>query len=338
MKSFPIRCAILVTMATFFSLSVPIWAQEKVVKLRYSNFFPPTHPASKLVEQWINEIDKRTNGHVKITYFPGNTLTPPTQTYDSVMKGIADIGQSLCSYTPGRFPLMEVTGLPLGVTSGYQSTKLANELYKKFKPKEFEDTKIMYFHAPPPGIIHTKKVVGSIDEIKGLRIKTNADVADIISALGGIPVTMPITECYDAISKGLLDGAFLPLETMKTFRFAEVLKCTIENYAVSPSSPFFVAMNLDKWNSISGEDQQIIEKINGEWIEKHALLWADVDKDAREFALQKGVKFVRASKNEEMQTAEKMKPILAKWASTMKGKIPSEEALKFSQDWLAAHP
>jgi TRAP-type transport system periplasmic protein len=338
MKSFAIRCAIFVTVAMVFSLSLPVWAQEKVVKLRYSNFFPPVHPTSKLSEEWISEIDKRTSGRVKISYFAGGTLTPPGQTYDSVIKGIADIGQSLTSYSPGRFPLMELTGLPLGFTNGYQATKLANEYYKKFKPKEFDETKLMYLHSPSPGIIHTKKVVGSIDEIKGLRIKTNADVADIVSALGGAPVTMPITETYDAISKGLLDGAFIPLEALKGWRFAEVLKCTIENYALAPSPAFFVVMNLDKWNSISKEDQQIIEKINEEWIEKQALLWIEVDKEAREFALQKGVKFVKASKNEEVQTSEKMKPILSKWVSTMKGKVPSEEALKFCQDWLLAHP
>ena len=83
--------------------SVP--AQEKVLKLRYSTFFPPVHPIAKLADEWCKEIEKQTNGRVTFSFFPGNTLTPPTQTYDSVVKGIADVGSSLMAYSPGRFPL-----------------------------------------------------------------------------------------------------------------------------------------------------------------------------------------------------------------------------------------
>ena len=223
------------------------------------------HPISKLSEEWCKEVEKRTNGRVKISYYPGNTLTPPMQTYDSTVKGIADIGQALLAYAPGRLPLSEVLSLPLGYTSGYQATKLANEYYKKFHPKEFDDVKVMYLHAGDPGLFHTKKVISSVDEIKGLRIKANAENADIVSALGGAPVTMPITETYDALQKGLLEGILLPTEALKGWRFGEVVKTTLENYAVSYATSMFVMMNKDKWNSISQADRQTIEKINEEW-------------------------------------------------------------------------
>ena len=60
----------------------------------------------------------------------------------------------------------------------------------------------MYFYGHGPGLISTSKAINSVDEVKGLRIKVNAENADIITALGGAPVTMPITETYDAIQKG----------------------------------------------------------------------------------------------------------------------------------------
>jgi TRAP-type C4-dicarboxylate transport system substrate-binding protein len=104
-KGFGVTWAISgMVMCAFLLTSAPLQAQEKVVKLRYSNFFPPVHPISKLSEEWCREVEKRTNGRVKITYFPGNTLTPPMQTYDSTVKGIADIGQALLAYAPGRLP------------------------------------------------------------------------------------------------------------------------------------------------------------------------------------------------------------------------------------------
>jgi TRAP-type C4-dicarboxylate transport system substrate-binding protein len=180
-------------------LSAPVYAKEKVIKLRYSNFFPPVHAIGKLSGEWCKEVEKRTGGRVKIDYFPGNTLTPPMQTYDSTVQGIADIGQALLAYAPGRLPLSEVLSLPLGATSGYQATKMANEYYKKFRPKEFDDVKVMYLHCCDPGFFCTTKVISSIDDIKGRRFKTNAENVGAVKALGGAPVTMPITETYDAL-------------------------------------------------------------------------------------------------------------------------------------------
>jgi TRAP-type transport system periplasmic protein len=341
MKKMSIRIlgAMVVLSVLLLGASVPLQAQEKVLKLRYSNFFPPVHPISKLSEEWCKEIEKRTNGRVTFAYFPGNTLTPPTQTYDSVVKGIADVGQSLMAYAAGRFPLTGVFGLPLGFTSGYQATKTLNEFYKKFHPKEYDDSKVMYFHGHGPGLISTKKVLNSIDDIKGLRIKVNAENVDIITALGGAPVTMPITETYDALQKGLVDGVLLPFEALKGWKFGEVVKTTIVNHSMAYTAPIFVVMNKDKWNAISKADQQIIEKINEEWIEKQAQLWNRLDKEAEEFVIQKGVKVLRASKADEAKVAEKMKPIYPEYVKDMKAKgLPGEEVLKFCLDYIKAHP
>jgi TRAP-type C4-dicarboxylate transport system substrate-binding protein len=330
---------VVITVIGIFSLPTLTCAEEKVVKLRYSNFFPPVHAISKLSEEWCKEVEKRTDGRVKIIYFAGGTLTPPMQTYDSTVKGIADIGQALLAYAPGRLPLSEVLSLPLGASSGYQATKMANEYYRKFRPKEFDDVKIMYLHCCDPGFFSTRKVISSIDEIKGLRFKTNAENVGAVRALGAAPVTMPITDTYDALQKGLLEGIFLPVETLKGWRFAEVVKTTLENYGSAWAGSMFVVMNKNKWNSMSKADQDAIEKINEEWIEKQGQLWNVLSKEAREYAIQKGVKFVRSSKEEEARTAEKMKPVLAEYVKNMKSKgLPGDEALKFCLDYIKSHP
>ena len=116
------------------------YGQQKTITLRYSAHHPAGDSNSQLIEQWCKEVEKRTNGRVKVTYYPGAILTPPAQTYDSVIQGIADIGMSMCSFTKGRFPLSEVIDLPLGYTSAYQATKLAVAFYQKFRPKEFDET------------------------------------------------------------------------------------------------------------------------------------------------------------------------------------------------------
>ena len=84
------------------------------VKLNYSVFHPAPHKNAVLATEWAKEIEKRTNGKVQITVFPGGTLTPADKCYDGVAKGLSDIGFSVFAYTRGKFPLTEVCDLPLG--------------------------------------------------------------------------------------------------------------------------------------------------------------------------------------------------------------------------------
>lgn len=332
-------CCVVTLLFSIAAGPLHVQAQEPVIKLKYSNLFPPAHKNSILSDQWAKEIEKRTNGRVKISYFPGNTLTPPTQTYDSVVKGIADIGQSLAAYSAGRFLLTEVLAQPMGYTSGYQASKTCNEFYKKLRPKEFDDTKVMYIHGHGPGLVHTRKVITSLDEIKGLRIKANTENAPIVTALGGSPVALPITETYDAVQKGLIDGLLLPIEPLKGWKFADVIKAVVVNHAMSYTAPIFVVMNKDKWNSLPKDVQDTIEKINDEWIEKQAKQWNELDQEARDLALQKGIKITEATKEQQAEVAAKMKPVLAEWVEKTKAKgLPAQEALDFCVQYIKANP
>lgn len=76
-------------------LSVVLLACEKTpstITLTYSIFFPPSHGQSEAGTEWAREIEKRSNGRVKINVFPGGTLTKASECYDGVVKGISDIG------------------------------------------------------------------------------------------------------------------------------------------------------------------------------------------------------------------------------------------------------
>src|SRR5512136_1523773 len=154
-----------------FVVVFPAGAQNNPVELTYSIFFPAPHKNTVLAGEWAKEIEKRTQGKVKITLFPGGTLTPADKCYDGVEKGISDIGMSVLGYTRGKFPLSEVLDLPLGVKTGAAATEMVNAFYAKFAPKEFQAVKIMYLHAHGPGFLHTKKPVQTLDELKGLKVR-----------------------------------------------------------------------------------------------------------------------------------------------------------------------
>ena len=112
----------------------PVPKPRKVYKLNYANLFPPTHGHSILAERWCKEIEKRTNGQVKFSYYPGGTLVPANEMYDAVVHGTAHIGMSCLAYTPGRFPAAEAIDLPIGYPNGWVATNCL--LYTSPSPRD----------------------------------------------------------------------------------------------------------------------------------------------------------------------------------------------------------
>ena len=315
----------------------PIYAQQKVITLNLSNFFPPENRISVVMDQWCKEVEKRTNGRVKVTQFPGGTLTPPAQTYAGVIKGVADMGLSFFSYTMGRFPLTEVLDLPLGYKSGYVGAKMANEYYKKFKPKELDEVKVLFLTTSPPHMLFAKRPVSNLEDLKGLKIRSTGTSSKVVQALGGVPVAMPMSEAYDALSKGVVQGIIGPYEPMKGFKLAEVVNHSTE-YGSAYVGSNYIVMNKEKWNGLPPDLQKIIEQVDGEWIEKMGRLWDELDKEGKEVFTQKGGKVIVLSKEENARWADRLRPILDDYVKDMKAKgLPGEEALKFCVDYLKAH-
>jgi TRAP-type C4-dicarboxylate transport system substrate-binding protein len=288
-----------------------------------------------LAAEWAKEIEKRTSGKVVITVHHGGTLTPGDKCYDGVVKGISDIGMSVCGYTRGRFPLTQVIELPLGYKSGWAATRLINAYYAKFKPKEFDDTQIMFLFAHGPGLLHTKKPVNKVEDLKGMKIRAFGSVTKLVEALGAAPVSMPMGETYEALSRGVVEGSIAPYEALQGWKWGEVVKFSTEAPAMAYSSAFFVAMNKAKWDALPPDVKKIIEEVNKEWIEKHGKGWDEIDKAGKDFAEKLGNKIITLSADENRKWESAFKPLHEEYVKSMKEKgLPGDEVLKFCVEEL----
>jgi TRAP-type C4-dicarboxylate transport system substrate-binding protein len=322
-------------LAVLILVPVMCHAQTTAVTLKYSLPWPAAHGNTLIAKEWALEVEKRTNGAIKINTFPAGTLTTLDKTYDGCIKGVCDIGLSVVSYVRSRFPLSEVIDLPLGYTSGLQATRLANAYFEKFKPKEFDDVKILYLHAHGPGLLMTKKPVKKLEDIKGMKIRCTGTSLKVVTALGGVPVSMPQNETYDALKNGIVEGVMSPLESLQGWKLAEVVSHVTENYDSAYTLLFFTAMNKKKWDALPKDVQETIEKINQEWIEKSGQQWVNIDKAGREYALSKGVTFITLPKEEQERWAKAARPVLDDYFKNMeKTGLPGYEALQFCQEWL----
>ncbi|MGE5752421.1 MAG: TRAP transporter substrate-binding protein [Deltaproteobacteria bacterium] len=257
-------------------------AAEAAITLTYANFPPaPTFPCVQM-ERWAKEVEKRTQGKVKVKTFPGGTLLPAKNILDGVISGLADVGNFAMSYQPGRFPVSEAVDLPLGFTSARVASLTLYDLIEKYQPKEFEKVKILTLFTCPPTNFMTKTPVKSLADLKGMELRVAGTSAEIVKRLGGIPVAMPQSETPEAIQKGVVKGMVSSMEILQDFRFAAYTpNATIANLSVVT---FAVVMNQEKWNSLPADVKKVLDGMRreqalwtGDYVDNHvaeALAWS----------------------------------------------------------------
>ena len=281
-------------------------------------------------------MEKRTGGKVVIDYYPGGTLSKAKQCYDGTVEGISDIGLSALAYSRGRFPVMAAVDLPLGYTSGTQATRIANAVFAKFAPKEFNDVQPMYFHAHGPGLLFTtEKGIKTLADLKGQKIRATGNSAKLVKALGGSPVAQPMPAAYQSLQKGVVDGSMHPTESNKGWKLAEVVKFCTESFPVAYTTTFFVVMNKDKWAEIDADSQKVINEINAEWSVKHGAAWDEADALGKAFFMEKGGETIELSAEESAAWVKAARPILDEYVTNVNKKgLDGQAILEFTQSTL----
>jgi TRAP-type C4-dicarboxylate transport system substrate-binding protein len=257
-----LRCSL--SAVALFAL-LPASAQTT---LRFSSFFPSTHAYKlEVFEPWAAEVGKATQGRVKVEILPKMVGTLAGQA-DAVRDGLADISVLVNGYTPGRFPLSEVGELPFLSTDAERMSPAYYRLYKAHLEKhgEFKRFHVLTTFTVASGhVFMAKKQLRNISDFKGQKLRSpGGTTLAISSALGVVPVQKSVTEAYELVANGIVDGTYSNRETVYGYKLLDVLP----HLTVFPGGLFnsvlTVVMNKDKWESISKEDQQAIMRISGE--------------------------------------------------------------------------
>jgi TRAP-type C4-dicarboxylate transport system substrate-binding protein len=327
MKKAFIATGIIVLMLLLFPFN-SAFPKSKAIVLKFAHYFPAPAKQSKICEEFITELEKRTNGSVEVRYFPGGSLLKAPAMIKGIQKGIADIGFSHIEYTPGRMPVTEVAELPLGYQTGWLANQIMNDFYNEFKPTEWDRFKVLWFHANSPSLIITKKPVRALEDMKGLTIRAPGRFGDVIRALGGTPAPTPIMETYDAIAKGVIDGVFAPYETLRTFRFAEVAKYVTVTWHIGPCYPFYVAMSKRSYQKLPKDIQEILDTLAGEYKERMALVWNSVEFAGKAFGEKQGVEYIELSKDESDRWKKAVEPVIEDYVKSMTAKGYAESDVR----------
>ena len=331
-----IVAAVAIVAVASFLAAPNVYGQAKPIELSYSSFFPATYGLGQAAAAWAKEVEKRTNGRVRITVHHSGTLTDANNCYEGVVNDISDIGQSVLSYTRGRFPLMEVLDLPGYPVSARVTTKVCDEFYKHFKPKEFADTHVLYMHAHIPGTIAmVKKPVRTLEDLKGMKIRTTGLATKIIEALGGTPVAMSKGDQYDAMSKGVVDGTVSSPNELIGYKVSEVAKYSTILGDVGYVSCMFVVMNNEKWAKLPADIQKVFTDVSNEWVDYTGREWNRIEIEGFQFGKKVGHNFIYLSPQEQARWSKAVSPLQDDYIKAMQAKgLPGKEAVAYRQQLI----
>jgi TRAP-type C4-dicarboxylate transport system substrate-binding protein len=292
-----------------------------VIKLKGANYLPVTHPMSLLSGWFCDEVKNRTKGQVEIAYHPGGTLLNPVKMYDGVITGSAGMGGSHIQETRGRFRVMEVFDLPLGFPSGWTDTQVATDFFNKYNPKEWNDVHVLYVTTTGPLILQTTtKPVKTLEDLKGLKIRATGQLADILKALGAVPVPLPMPDVYDALLRRVIEGVSVDLSTLKYWKFAEVTKHVTAYWQLGTGITFYWVMNKSKWNALPPDIQKIFTQVASETREKQASLWDQMDIEGMDLFKSKGGQVINLSDAEAARWIKAVDPVIADYKKSMASK------------------
>lgn len=312
--------------------------EAEKVTLNLNHFLSPMHPMhSKVLEPFAAELKEKTEGRVEIVLHPSNGLAAPGDTIDAVESGVVDIGFTLPAYTPGRFLLSTIFEFPFMFSTSYQGNMTAKELLPVLQEHDYKSMKLLWFGGTDLGHVLLKKPVNTVAGLKGLKLRSPGPIYnDVIKGLNAVEVSLPVSDLYDALDRGIADGTFMTPSALMSFKLAEVVSNIIELELYM--TPLVMTMNKDSWNKISQADQQIMLELLDKFPEKIGKQYDYEFAHGMQHAKDKGINVARFSDEEMKKFHNIVDPMIQKWLADMDAKgLPGKDTFdkvkKFAEQY-----
>jgi C4-dicarboxylate-binding protein DctP len=297
----------------FFLVTDVNAADVRQIKLRYSNGLATGDNISKDQKYWAEQVEKRTNGRVKVEVYQAAQLYKHTEVLDAVVTGAVDMG--LCSVGenwPGRNPIFEGTQIWFMISSPEQMNDSLDPLRGLLFPMfEKYGVKPLHWWSFGEGGILSRVPINKPADLKGLivRAPTNSDWTSL-KALGATPATISSAEEYDALSKKAMHADRTGIVAASSRKLYEVT-----SYCTTPTgySIWVTFINPDSWKKLPADIQQIIMEVSKDTEQRNRTTGLEADLAAGKMLKSKlTYKWITtAEMNKEW--APLMKPLIDDW-------------------------
>jgi len=249
-------------------VGVSSWASttqaQKAIKLKLGNDLPATHSVNVRLKEAIEAIAAETKGRVAIQLFPNNQLGSDTDMMSQVRSGALELATFPGTVMSTLVPVTSLTGVGF-VFPGYDKVWAAMDgavgnhiraAIAKTSLVPFETVWDNGFRQ----ITSSTRPIGKPDDLKNFKIRVPVVPlwVSMFKSLGAAPVSLPLSEAYQALQTKVADGQENPLALIEAAKFYEVQKyCSLTNHAWDG---FWAVASGRVWKGVPADVQQVVAK------------------------------------------------------------------------------
>lgn len=233
------------------------------VELKLGHFAAEGSPNAVAAQQFKTNVEKRTNGEVKINVFGNNALGSPPEVLEQVMLGAVDMSLSGQDQLAKHLPFYDTISTPFAFKDYAMADKIIDGDFKKWADPELAKKGLVHLSDWEWGfrqLTNSKKSVMVPADLKGMKIRTPPAFAyqAFVEAAGGNAVTIAFPELVMAMKQGVVDGQENPIGTIYSLKLYETQKyMTILNYTYSS---MVHVVNKNSWAKLTPAQQQIVRE------------------------------------------------------------------------------
>ena len=267
-------CLVLVLAALPFMAACPAPAEEeeapppppeKVYEWRMQTHWPSGAGYYQDVYLPFSEkVEKASGGRIKITPFPPDTIVPTKDMFEAVGAGQFEIAWGFPAYWIGKCPAAAFLNGQLYTWENYEEAHSYFYDMGAIEParEAYAEHNLYVWPMTSGGVaIYSNKAVRTIDDFKGLKIRSTGIPADVLARAGAATVYFPGAELIPAIEMGTCDAAHWgAISAGWEMHFQEVTRYILMPYLVEVTC-CEIFVNLDTWNALPEDLKWIVNEV-----------------------------------------------------------------------------
>lgn len=286
---------------------------------------------------YADKVAELSDGRIKIQVFPGGALGNALKVSETVKNGVAELGHTWMGYDWGA----DTTTVLFGGYAGSMDTERmlhwiyeggGLDLQRQFRDEKFGVQSTVVFIRTAEAFMHSRKPVRTLEDMKGLKLRTAGAWLDMSKDLGAAPVSTPGGEIYTALERGVIDATeWGTLYENISTGFHKVAKYVVIPGVHQPTAPFEMVFNKDAWAKLSDKDKKIMETAAKIVTFDSWLRIGQEDAKALDFYRKAGNEIIELSDEVQFQTNKTAKAWARKQAETnawFKKVFESQEAFE----------
>jgi TRAP-type transport system periplasmic protein len=238
-------------------------AEPAVVQMKIGHFAAESHPGNIAVKMFIEGVEKRTNGQIKIANFPNNALGSPPEVLEQNILGAVDMSLPTQGQLGKYSKKFNCVMLPFLYENYAHADKVLDGPFIAWAAPDLDKAGLVFLSNWEWGfrnLTNSKRPVNKPEDVKGLKIRTPPELPTqaAMEALGAVVATINFNELQMALKQGVVDGQENPIAVIyanKLYETQKYLTMTGHNY-----NTMVHVISKKVWDKLTPDQQKIIKE------------------------------------------------------------------------------